>query len=258
MGTDRAALRSVTVARGIVIADLGALDLLIVLAITMAGAIVQGSAGIGLGLVASPVLLSIDPAFGPGPLLIGGLVVGARHMTAEWDDLDRPTLRRALVGLPIGAVGGLGVLQVMAADTLSFTIGILICFVSLFLLTGVTVPRTNAGDVVTGAASAFTSITAALPGPPLVIGFAELGPRSLRCTVSVFVAVTSGFALIGLIAIDRFGSHEATLLALMVPGLLLGVGLSRWTRPLLDRHWFRPAILLLAMAGGAALAINQL
>ena len=240
------------------IADLGAVDLLIVFLITMAGAIVQGSAGIGLGLVASPVLLTIDPSFGPGPLLIGGLVVGARHMTAEWDDLDRPTLRRALFGLPIGALAGLAVLQIMAPDTLSLTIGVLICAVSLFLLSGVTVPRSKTGDLATGAASAFTSITAALPGPPLVIGLAELGPRALRCTVSVFVAATSGFALIGLIAIDRFGTREAALLALMVPGLVFGVVLSRWTRPLLDRHWFRPGVLLLAMAGGAALAIHQL
>lgn len=244
--------------RSLVIADLGALDLLVVFLITMAGAIVQGSAGIGLGLVASPVLLTIDPAFGPGPLLIGGLVIGARHMAAEWGDLDRPTLRRALFGLPIGALGALGVLRIMAPDTLSLTIGVLICAASLFLLSGVTVPRTDAGDVITGVASAFTSITAALPGPPLVIGLAELAPRALRCTVSVFVAATSGVALIGLIAIDRFGGRETVLLALMVPGLVCGVVLSRWTRPLLDQHWFRPGVLVLAMAGGAALAINQL
>lgn len=241
-----------------VIADLGLLDLVIVLAITATGAIVQGSAGIGLGLVASPVLLSVDPSFGPGPLLLGGLVVGARHMSAEWDDLDRPTLRRSFIGLPVGVIGGLSVLHVMAPDTLALMIGLVICAVSLFLLSGVRVPRTNAGDIVTGAASAFTSMTAALPGPPLVIGFADLTPRALRSTVSAFVAVTSAAAFAGLMIIGRFGTHEATLLALMVPGLVLGVYLSRWTRPLLDRQWFRPAILVLSLAGGAALALNHL
>lgn len=243
---------------GLVIADLSSIDLAIVLGIAAVGAIVQGSAGIGLGLVASPILLSIDPSFAPGPLLIGGVVVGARHMAAEWEDLDRPTLGRSLIGLPIGAIGGLAVLRVMAADTLSLMIGLLICAAALFLLSGVNVRRTNTVDVMTGAASAFTSITAALPGPPLVIGFADLSPRCLRCTVSVFVAATSAFAFVGLVAIGRFGQHEATLLAVMVPGLLLGVVLSRWTRPLLDRHWFRPAILALSFAGGAALALNQL
>lgn len=240
------------------IAGLSSVDLLIVVAVTAAGAIVQGSAGIGLGLVASPVLLSLDPAFGPGPLLLGGLVVGARHIAAEWDDLDRPTLRRSLIGLPVGIVAGLGLLRVMATDTLSLTIGVMICAASLFLLSGVRVARSNSSDVLTGVASAFTSITAALPGPPLVIGLADLAPRSLRCTVSVFVAITSAFAFVGLVIIDRFGSHEAMLLALMVPGLVLGVFASRWTRPLLDRHWFRPAILILSLTGGAALVLHQL
>lgn len=240
------------------IADLSAIELLIVVAIAAVGATVQGSAGIGLGLVASPVLLSIDPAFGPGPLLLGGLVIGARHIAVEWDDLDRPTLRRLLVGLPFGLIVGLAVLRVMAADTLSVMIGLLICVAALFLLSGLTIQRTNTNDVVTGAATAFTSIAAALPGPPLVIGLADLPPKSLRCTVSFFVMVVSVFAFVGLAAIGRFGTHEATLLGLMVPGLVIGVVASRWTRPLLDRHWFRPAILVLSLAGGAVLALNQL
>ena len=240
------------------IADLGPLDLTLVLAITAAGAIVQGSAGIGLGLVASPILLSIDVSFAPGPLLLGGLVIGARHMNAEWADLDRPTLGRALVGLPFGAIAGLAVLRVMAADTLSFTVGILICVAAVVLLSGARLHRTDTSDVLTGAAAAFTSITAAIPGPPLVIGFADLTPRGLRCTVSAFVATTGIVAFIGLASIGRFGWHEATLLATMFPGLVLGVFLSRWTRPLLDRNWFRPAVLVLSFAGGAALAVNQL
>lgn len=240
------------------IAGLGTAALLIVLLTTAAGAIVQGSAGIGLGLIASPILLQLDPAFAPGPLLLGGLVIGARHLTMEWADLDRPALGRASLGLPFGAIAGLGVLQVMAADTLSLLIGSTICVASLALLFGVRLRTAPSSHVATGAAAAFTSITAAIPGPPLVIGFADLEPRAIRSTVSAFVAITGAVAFVGLVAIERFGRHEAALLATMVPGLILGVVASRWTRPFLDRHWFRPGVLALSLAGGAALAINHL
>lgn len=240
------------------IAGLGTADLFIVLLTTAAGAIVQGSAGIGLGLIASPILLQLDPSFAPGPLLLGGLVIGARHIAMEWGDLDRPALGRASLGLPFGAVAGLGVLRLMAADTLSLLIGLTICAASLVLLAGLRLQTTPSTHVATGAAAAFTSITAAIPGPPLVIGFADLPPRSIRSTVSAFVAITGVVALIGLVAIDRFGRHETALLGTMVPGLVLGVIVSRWTRPFLDRHWFRPAVLALSLAGGAALAINHL
>jgi uncharacterized membrane protein YfcA len=240
------------------IAGLGTSELIIVLLTAAAGATVQGSAGIGLGLIASPILLQLDPSFAPGPLLLGGLVIGARHITMEWADLDRPALGRASLGLPFGAIAGLGVLRVIEADTLSLLIGLMICAASLVLLGGLRVRATPASHVATGAAAAFTSITAAIPGPPLVIGFADLEPRAIRCTVSVFVAITGAVAFVGLMAIDRFGRHEAALLATMLPGLVIGVVASRWTRPFLDRHWFRPGVLLLSLAGGAALAINHL
>ena len=240
------------------IAGLGSGELVIVFLITAAGAIVQGSAGIGLGLIASPFLLRVDPAFAPGPLLLGGVVIGARHVAVEWNDLDRPALGRSLLGLPFGAAAGLALLRVMTDDTISLLVGVVICIASLVLLRGVRIRATPTSHILTGAAAAFTSVTAAIPGPPLAIGFADLTPRSLRCTVSVFVAVTSLVAFIGLATIGRFGSHEGALLAIMIPGLVAGVLLSRWTRPLLDRHWFRPAVLLLSLAGGAALVINQL
>lgn len=240
------------------IAGLSAVDLIIVMITAAAGATVQGSAGIGLGLVASPILLQVDPSFAPGPLLLGGLVIGARHITMEWADLDRAALGRASVGLPFGAFAGLGVLRVMEADTLSLLIGLMICAASLILLAGLRVHTTPSSHVATGAAAAFTSVTAAIPGPPLVIGFADLDPRAIRSTVSAFVAITGIVAFVGLTAIDRFGRHELALLVTMMPGLVLGVVASRWTRPFLDRHWFRPGVLLLSLAGGAALVLNHL
>ena len=232
--------------------------MLIILAAAALGAVIQGSAGIGLGLVASPVLLSIDTDFAPGPLLVAGLVIGTRHMAAEWSHLDRPTFGRAILGVPVGAAAAIVVLQLMGPGTLAFTIGLLICLASVLLLTGFQLERTTTTDIITGAGCAFTSLAAALPGPPLVIGFHDLSPRALRCTISLFVACVSVVAMASLAAIGRFGGRELTLLALLVPGLLAGLVASRWTRPWLDQTWFRPAVLTLSFAGGAVLALNQL
>ena len=238
--------------------DLTTIEIILVVAVTAAGAIVQGSVGIGLGLVASPVLLAIDASFAPGPLLVAGLVIGVRHIGTEWDHLDRGGLGRALIGLPVGAGAALTILALMAPSTLSLMIGILICVAAVVLMAGVELRRTPKSDVVTGACCAFTSLAAALPGPPLVIGFNNLSPSSLRCTVSVFVAAVSAVAVVSLASIGRFGRDEVALLLLMVPGLLGGLLLSRWTRPWLDRSWFRPAVLTIAFIGGAGLAGSQM
>jgi hypothetical protein len=39
------------------------------------GSTVQGSVGLGLGLVAAPILALIDPMLIPGPILLCGLVL---------------------------------------------------------------------------------------------------------------------------------------------------------------------------------------
>ena len=65
---------------------------MLVLLLTAAGATVQGSIGIGYGLVAGPGLAAIDTAFIPGPVLAVGLIVGTRHIVAEFDEIDRPAV----------------------------------------------------------------------------------------------------------------------------------------------------------------------
>ena len=147
------------------IPDLSAAELVVVLLITTAGSVIQGSAGIGLGLVASPVLIAIDDRFAPGPLLFVGLVIGTRHIISERAHLDRPTFGRALIGLPFGAAAGGAVLTLMSASLLSLTIGLLVAFAAFCLLVGFKLPRSHRTDVFTGAACAFTSLTAALPRP---------------------------------------------------------------------------------------------
>ena len=63
---------------------------------------------------------------------------------------------------------------------------------------------------------------------------------------------------IGLLAgRGSFGLHELRLIGYLVPGMFIGLAISRVVRPYLDRHWFRPAVLSVALAGGVALIIGQ-
>ena len=80
----------------------------------------------------------------------------------------------------------------------------------------------------------------------------------MRSTVSLFVAAISTVALGALLWLDRFGNYEVRLLLLLVAPVLVGLWASRWTRPLLDRSWFRPSVLVLSFLGGVALAAKQL
>ena len=49
---------------------MGLWEIVVVIAFTSAGAAVQASVGIGVGLVAGPALIAVDPAFLPGPTIL--------------------------------------------------------------------------------------------------------------------------------------------------------------------------------------------
>lgn len=235
------------------------IQIIIVIAVCALAAIVQGSLGIGLGLVASVPLLTIDPAFGPGPLLFAGQVVGTRHVISEWEHLPRRSLGLCVIGLVPGLLIGLAVLEAMSRSALSIMIGVSLVLASAALLAGARVSSNTPVGVAAGGLAAFCSITASLPGPPLVMAFSHLNPNQFRALVASTMTIIAVGMLGLLVARDRFGTHELGLLAWMMPGMVLGLILSRWTRPLLDgRSFFRTIVLVISLLAGLLLIIRQL
>jgi uncharacterized membrane protein YfcA len=229
----------------------------IIIGLSMAGAIVHGSIGIGLGLVAAPALVSIDPAFAPGPLLLAGQIVGIRHVLAEYKGADLAAWRRGLFGVPIGILGALLVLELVSDRWMAIIVGSLTAMAAAMLLMGHNMSRTPKAEAAAGAVCAFSSLTAALPGPPLVCVYADMKPSMMRPTASLLILSVASVGFVMLLASGNFGGHEVELLLWLLPGVIAGLILSRWVRPHLDRPWFRTAVLTVALIGGLALVGRQ-
>ena len=226
------------------------------------GATVQGCAGFGLVLVAGPALVAVDTGFVPGPLLVMGQFVNARHILIERRHLDRSAWQHSLLGLPVGLAAGLVVVSLVTKQTLALIVGVLTAAAASSLLCRLTVRRTRRTEVGAGLLAAFCSVAASLPGPPLAIAFSDMDGPTMRATsASLMMVVATGIAaaaVAGLAATGNFGTHEAELMLRLLPGTTAGLALSRRVRPMLDRNWFRPSILTLALISGLALAISKL
>lgn len=202
--------------------------------------------------------MAIDPGFAPGPLIVVGQIVGIRNVIVERSHTDRQAVRRCAIGLPFGLAGGLAVLAVVSDDVIALFVGSFAAAGAVSLLCGFRIRRSPRVEVATGSAVAFASITAALPGPAFALTFSEMKPTTLRGTVGSVFLMVAVLAMIGLIATGEFGRHELELVGWLIPGILLGLGLARFVRPFVDRTWFRPAVLVVALAGGIALILRQL
>lgn len=229
-----------------------------VMVVMTIGAVVHGSTGIGLGLVAGPVLLSIEPAYVPGPLMLVSIVIGMRHLIAERQNIDRAILGRLVLGMPIGVVVATALLIALDERTMALGVGALVVLVVGALLAGVELPRTARNEVIGGAASSFGAVAAAVPGPQLVMTLHDLPGPAMRPTIAATTAITGVATAASLVVVGRFGADEMMLFIGIIPPVLVGLVLARYVRPWLDRAMFRPVILTLAMAGGLALILRNL
>lgn len=222
------------------------------------GSTIQGSTGIGLALVAGPALVSVDPAFAPGPLLLVAQLIGLRHIAAEREQADRPALRHALLGLPAGLLGAILVLELVSESVLAILVGTLAATSAAALLAGYQPTRGRRTEIIGGAASTFSGVTAGLTGPPLVIAFNDMRPPTMRATTAMFVINIAVVGIASLILTGNFGWHELRLLGLLLPGVAIGLVAARWVRPIIDRTWFRPTVLVISCLGGVVVVLRQL
>lgn len=224
----------------------------------LAGAFAQASTGIGLGLVAAPVMAIVDPALVPGPILL--LAIGLSVMVA-WRDraaVDRPALAAALAGrLPATAAGVLTVAVLPADWFLALFAAILLAAIALSVA-GWRARRTRTGMVVAGAASGYMGTVTGVGAPPMAIVFQHGRGAQVRGTLGAYFLVGSSLSVVALWSVVG-GARADLLVALqLAPAVLLGYLMSYPARRIVDAGLLRPAILVICTGSALVLLARAL
>jgi hypothetical protein len=237
---------------------------LVVLAVAggvAAGGLVKGATGLGLPLVAVPIMaLAIDVptavAIMPMPIIAANLWQSLRRT-----DL-RATIRRfwpLMATIPVGAVIGVAVLA--SVDPLALG-GVLGGIVMVFCLTSLTrfdwrlpKPAERWLAPIVGLISGTTGGMSSFYGPPTAIYLLtlRLAPREFICVVGVN-HLLGGISM--LVLLPGFGLLEGmdfAWTALAVAPVLAGVWLGQILRDRLDAGKFRRAVLIVLLVIGVNL-----
>jgi uncharacterized protein len=187
--------------------------LLLTGAAVVLGAVVQGGVGLGLGIVAAPVVTLLDPALMPGAMLLAGAALPVLILAQEAGHTDWPGVSWALAGRVAGTAAGIWVLVAVPVRALGILVGSAVLLMIAVTGLGADLPRNRwtllAAGVVSGTAGTATSIG----GPPVALLYQrEHGPR-VRASLSLFLCVGNSLALAALAAVGR------------LPGLAVEVGL---------------------------------
>ena len=232
-------------------------EILTVVLTVLFGATLQGSVGFGMGLLASPILILIDPRFVPGPILLSTTVLTVLLVYRERTAIDFHGIQWAMVGRLFGTVLASAILLVVSADQLVLLIGVFILSAVGMSLSGFRFDPIRPVLVVAGMLSGLLGTVASVGGPPMALVYQHAEGARIRSTMSGFFLLGTILSLGALWYVGRFGVHEIQLTLVMLPSVLTGFVLSKWTAVYVDRGYVRPAVLSVAAGAGLLVIIRQ-
>jgi uncharacterized membrane protein YfcA len=242
------------------IAGLSLPAVLVCSALAVIGSSIQGTLGFGLGMMTSPLLAMVDPSFVPSALMISVLPL---TFGVAWRDrtyIDLSGFKWALLGRFPGVFIGLVALASMSGDSLAFAVsGSVAIAVVISVITsrrGQVVPLTWATLSGAGFASGFMGTVTSIGGPPMALVYKDGDPRVMRATIAGFFSIGAVISVIGLVLSGEVGQHELALTAVILPGVLAGLPISRRIGPYLPARRMRPLILVICSASAVILAVR--
>ena len=196
------------------------------------GGFVQSGIGLGLGLVAAPMVTLLDPALMPGSMLVAGASLPVLILAREALHTDWPGVSWALTGRVAGTVGGIWVLAAVSLRALGIVVGTL---VTAGVISGVTGTATSIG------------------GPPVALLYqSEDGPR-VRATLSMFFIVGNSLALCALALTGHLPGRDVLAGLVFTGCAVVGFAVAAGLRRFIDAGRTRAAVL--AAAAGSALVL---
>jgi uncharacterized membrane protein YfcA len=226
--------------------------------VTALASAVQGSIGFGAGLLAAPLLLLIDPAFAPGPMLVSNLVLTLLVARREWSAVDFVALRYIVSGRAIGTVLAAGLLAAISSNGFDLLFGVLVLgAVGLCLARG-GYERSPRNLSIAGLASGLMGTLSSIGGPPVVLVYQGTEPARFRATLGVHLIVGASLSLIAVWAVGRFGATELALAALLSPAALAGFWLSRFGIGFVRESHIRTAVLVLSTVSALLVLLRAL
>lgn len=240
---------------------MGGLDpgvLVLVLLAVLLGAIVQTVVGLGLGLVAAPVVTLLAPELMPGVMISLACVLPLLTLAGERRDIDWHGLGWSLPPRVLGTVIGVGVVAHFSEDQLGILIGVIVLLAVLLTWRAITVP-VNRGTLGTvGFISGVTGTATSIGGPPFAILYQHRPARQIRTTMAVYFLVGAAISLVGLAISGDLTRHQVAVGALLLPAVAVGAVVGVPLRRRLPGAVVRPAVLAVCGASALVLVVRSL
>jgi uncharacterized membrane protein YfcA len=220
------------------------------------GAVVQGSVGFGIVVVAAPFVIWAAPELMPGSMLVCGFVMPLMQLVTRWRDIDWSSLRASLAGRLLLTPVGVWVVAVSSPRLIALLVGILVLVVAV---ASAYAPRFEARPrnlFLAGMLTGVSGTSAAVGGPFVAMTLQHEDPAAIRATLAAFFTVGSLASLTGLVLANELTRVQLQWGAIFVPFLVVGYVLSGPVILRLDGSRLRTVMLVFCVLAGASIILR--
>jgi uncharacterized membrane protein YfcA len=229
-----------------------------VFAAVLLGSTVQAVVGLGIGLIAAPVITLLEPSLMPGVLISLAFVLPCITLVHDHHDIDWHGLNWSLPARVLGTVAGVWVVAHFTDDQLGVLIGAMVLLAVAVTWRAVTVPVTRGTLSAAGFIGGVTGTATSIGGPPFALLYQHRSPTQIRTTMAVYFVVGAAFSLVGLLVSGNLERHQVAVGALLLPAVVLGVLAGAPLRRVLPVDVVRPAVLVVSGLSAVVLVVRSL
>lgn len=232
---------------------------LVTLAVALVlGAAVQGLVGLGVGLVAAPVVTLLAPELMPVSLLLVALFMPVVTLWHEHHDIDWRGLGWSLPARVPGTAAGVWLVSVVTDRLLGVLVGTMVLVGVLATWRALEVP-VNRGTLSTaGFVSGVTGTATSIGGPPIAVLYQHRPAAQIRSTLAVYFMLGALLSILGLAWAGEVERQDVGFGLAMLPTLLVGGWLARVVRRRTDPASIRLGVLTVCAASALALLLRSL
>jgi uncharacterized membrane protein YfcA len=224
-----------------------------VLVIVFVATLCQSTVGFGAALIATPLVVQLDPDLVPGPVMVATCSLNLLVLIRERQAVTLRPILLAIAGAGAGTTLAVLTLRQLSDEGLSVLIGLCVLVMVLLAAAGRTPDRSGRNLTAAGIVSGFSGSAAGIGGPPVALLFHDAEVGELRASLAGYFLALSALSFTGLHVAGRFGAGELADGARLLPAVIVAFVASKPLLPLIQQRVVRPTIL--ALSAGAAVVL---
>ena len=220
---------------------------IVALLAVVAGSALQSMSGFGLAVIASPILVIINPNFLPAPILALGCILSLLNCIRYRQQLHFSNIKLALLARIPGSI--LGILLLALLPPIFFAIGFSLLIMLSVLLTyrRIDIHHCERNLVIAGFFSGLMGTTTSVGGPPIALVYQNSNLSTLRAELGLFFLIGTLVSLAMLFVSGNINYAQVELTLPLVPALFVGFFLSFYLDKYLGQRYLKPLIAVISL-----------